>query len=58
MSDLVARLENMLLIPSPEDSTPSSRDVSGMGVRDMNGMISHDEAPHHQSGEEDVDEQK
>lgn len=55
VSDLVVRLENMLLIPSPDEST-SQIEHSPIGVRDMNGMITSD--TFHPSGEEDPDEQR
>lgn len=54
MSDLVARLENMLLIPSPDDSTPQSLHHPQVGVRDTNDIITADVLYH----DDDTDEHR
>lgn len=56
VSDLVVRLEHMLLIPSPDESTLQTIENTSMGVRDMNGMIITD--TFHPSGDEDPEEQR
>ncbi|KAF8313136.1 hypothetical protein DL93DRAFT_2168071 [Clavulina sp. PMI_390] len=58
ISDLVGRLENMLLIPSPDNEVSSKHEGSSIGVRDMNGMISTDSGFHHANGDDEGDDHK
>jgi hypothetical protein len=56
VSDLVVRLEHMLLIRSPDESTSQTIKHATIGTRDMNGMVITDTL--HPNGEEDADEQR